>query len=109
MDKEDFFIYGRQPVYELLHSNHKVSELICANELENIFKKKIESLAEKRNIAIYYIPKTRIQKYCGPVVHQGIAAKIDGYKYISDDTVDQIVETGSCFRVGSTPHNPKPC
>ena len=93
MARDDFFIYGRQPVYELLRSDHRVNELICAYELETIYKKKIKSLAENRNIKINYIAKAHIQRYCGPVVHQGVAAKIDKYKYISEKEVNQIIET----------------
>ena len=79
--KEDFYIYGRQPVYELLRSSHPVFRLICALELEEKYKKKIIPLAERRNIKPEYVPKAKIQLYTGPVIHQGIAAKIEEYIY----------------------------
>ena len=90
MLKDDLFIHGRQPVFELLRSKHPVSQLVCANELEDNFKQKIYSLAEKKNIKIDYIPKAEIQRYSGAVVHQGIIAHIKKYHYIEEEMIDDI-------------------
>jgi 23S rRNA (guanosine2251-2'-O)-methyltransferase len=93
LDKDNFIIYGKQPVYELLRSSHPISQLVCAYELDAHFKNKIKSLAEKRKIEIDYVAKAKIQKYCGTVVHQGIVAKIVEYNYISNNTIDELIKT----------------
>jgi 23S rRNA (guanosine2251-2'-O)-methyltransferase len=93
LDKDNFVIYGKQPVYELLRSSHTVSQLVCAYELDAHFKNKIKSLAEKKKIEIDYIAKAKIQKYCGPVVHQGIVAKIPEYNYMSDNTLNELINS----------------
>jgi 23S rRNA (guanosine2251-2'-O)-methyltransferase len=90
--KDDFFVYGRQPVFELLRSGHPVSHLICSFELEEKYKKRIISLAQKKNIHVEYIARAKLQKFTGPVVHQGIAAKIEEYKYTTEESIFDLLK-----------------
>jgi 23S rRNA (guanosine2251-2'-O)-methyltransferase len=85
-------IYGKQPVYELLRSGHPLTQLVCAYELEANFKNKICALAEKKRIKIEHAPKAKLQKYCGPVIHQGIIAKIEEYHYLTDDAMRLLIK-----------------
>jgi 23S rRNA (guanosine2251-2'-O)-methyltransferase len=83
-DTNKIAVYGKKVVLELLRSNHPVKQIILARESENQYRKQITFFAEKRNLAINFVPKKDIQKYCGPVLHQGIAALIDRYDYMSE-------------------------
>ena len=89
--KNHLIIYGKQPVLEALNSNHLVSRVILALELDEKLIRKISSIAERKKISIEYIPKAKMQQLCGPVVHQGVAAEISGYKFISKKSLMEIV------------------
>jgi 23S rRNA (guanosine2251-2'-O)-methyltransferase len=82
---ETFFVYGIQPVIELLKSSHAVEQVIIANEIEGKTKSKILHLVEQRNFEVKTIPKQQMQRFTGPVVHQGIAAEIKSFRYIGED------------------------
>jgi 23S rRNA (guanosine2251-2'-O)-methyltransferase len=75
------YIYGKRPVREALRSAHTVEKLIVAKEMQKKDFFNFRHLAEKRNIPFTAVPKSRLQKYCGPVVHQGIVAELAGYTY----------------------------
>jgi 23S rRNA (guanosine2251-2'-O)-methyltransferase len=87
LDKRNTFIYGKKVVGELLRSNHPVTQIVLARESEDRFIRQIESLAEKRNLPITYVRKTDIQRFCGPVVHQGIAALLESYIYLDEEVL----------------------
>ena len=82
---DPFFIYGVQPVIELLKSNHPVEQLIVAKEIDGKTKSKILNLAEQKNLETKSILKQQMQRYTGPVVHQGVAAEIKSFHYINED------------------------
>lgn len=82
---ESFFVHGIQPVIELLKSSHPIKQVIIANEIEGKTKSKILHLVEQRNFEVKTIPKQQMQRFTGPVVHQGVAAEIKSFRYISED------------------------
>jgi len=82
---ESFFVYGIQPVIELLKSNHPVEQLIIARELDGKIKNKIQNLSKEKEAEINIVPKQQIQRFTGPVLHQGIAAELKFYQYIKED------------------------
>jgi 23S rRNA (guanosine2251-2'-O)-methyltransferase len=78
------YIYGKQPVLELLHSQHKVVRLILAKGLALPMEHRMAKQAELKDIPIQYQKKEEMQRFCGSVVHQGIAAEIRDYQYINE-------------------------
>jgi len=82
-----FFVYGIQPVSELLRSNHPVEQLIVANDIDGKTKNKITNLAQSKNLEIQNTTKQQMQRFTGPVVHQGVAAEIKSFRYINEDTL----------------------
>lgn len=84
MDQPVVYIYGKNPVQEALRSDHPVREIIIARELQQKDAGHIRRLAENKNIQIKVVPKAHLQKYCGPVVHQGVVAAMNAYAYITE-------------------------
>jgi 23S rRNA (guanosine2251-2'-O)-methyltransferase len=89
--KQPFIIYGRQPVYEALRSDHPVDKVYIAREVEKSGIRKILSLIEKRNVPFEYLPKARTQQISGPVLHQGIVALADEYRYASQTVMLDLI------------------
>jgi len=88
---EKFIIYGRRPVYEALRSNHKIHKLILARELPARDSGPYQELANKKQIKIELMARAAFQRYCGPVVHQGIAAEMPAYRFIDEHTLLKII------------------
>jgi 23S rRNA (guanosine2251-2'-O)-methyltransferase len=76
------YIYGKQPVLELLRSQHAVMRLLLATNLESQTKLLVKQKIVDRHIPLEYYPKEQLQRFCGAVVHQGIVAEIKTYAYI---------------------------
>ena len=80
-----FAVYGKKVVQELLRSSHPVDQIILAHESDRQFIRHIKSLAERRSLSITFINKGDMQRYCGPVLHQGITAILRGYIYLTEE------------------------
>lgn len=76
------YIYGKRPIFELLNSEHPVLHLYLAKEMQPRDISRYQSQAAGRNIQFTMLPKAQLQKYCGPVVHQGVVAQLPGYGYL---------------------------
>jgi 23S rRNA (guanosine2251-2'-O)-methyltransferase len=87
-----FFIYGVRPVIELLKSNHPVEQLIVAKEIDGKTKSKILNLAQEKNLEVQNILKQQMQRYTGPVVHQGVAAEIKSFHYINEEVLFKMTD-----------------
>ena len=87
------YIYGKRPVWEALRSSCRVKHLFIARELQKKDFYQFRELAEKHSVAITVSSKGQLQKYCGPVVHQGIVAEIDEFRYISWPALHNILES----------------
>lgn len=92
-EKTELVIYGKQPVYEALRSEHRVSQVYIAREMDNKDSFKISNLAGKKNVKIVKSKKAELQKICGPVLHQGVAARLDGYKYLDDISFSNLMSS----------------
>jgi 23S rRNA (guanosine2251-2'-O)-methyltransferase len=96
MDKTEtteLIIYGKQPVYEALRSEHRISQIYIAREMDKKDSFKISNLAEKKKIKIIKSRKSDLQRICGPVLHQGVAAKLDKYKYLDTKNLQDIISS----------------
>lgn len=88
---KEFIIYGRQPVYEALRSDHPVKKILIARESD---KKSIQSLLNligQREIPLLYPKKADLQRYCGPVLHQGIVAYLEDFRYLPETELMTII------------------
>jgi len=83
MNNKEFIIYGKQPVLEALRSNHVVKKLILARELDSKGIQTLLKLCHEKSIEVSYEDKSNLQRFCGPVLHQGIAAYLESYTYAS--------------------------
>ncbi len=92
---DELYIYGRQPVLELLRSSHAVLEIWLGNDVTGMVIKKIENSAHDRSIKIKHVNKNQIQKWTGPVVHQGVAARIRPFVTIEKSAGEQILKEKS--------------
>ena len=81
------YIYGKRAVWEALRSSHKVTNVYIAREMQKKEFQRFRELAEKNNLTMTIVSKSHLQKYCGPVVHQGIVAEIKPYKYTDQNAL----------------------
>ncbi len=73
-------LYGIHPVYEMLSAGRRrVYEIYLAKEKKTARLKPILSLAESRGISQQTIGAADFTALVGPVVHQGVAAKVSPY------------------------------
>ena len=91
-DSYDMTIYGKQPVKEALFSNHRVKRLILAREMPEKDRVIFERLAGQRKVPVECIPKSNIQAYSGPVLHQGIAAITEKYQYSGEKDLWHLID-----------------
>ncbi len=87
VNNKDFIIYGKQPVFEALRSDHRLKRVILAKELEPKGLQAILNLCRQKNIAVAYEKKSNLQRHCGLVLHQGIIAYLDDFTCLSDDVI----------------------
>ena len=79
------YIYGKQPVLELLRSDHAVIRLMVAKTLEPRTAHTLKNRAEAKKILFQEYQKNDLQRFCGSVVHQGIVAEIKAYAYVKEE------------------------
>jgi 23S rRNA (guanosine2251-2'-O)-methyltransferase len=53
------------------------------------------ALAEKRDTAVDFLEKSKMQKFSGPVPHQGIIAQLEGYRYVSKAQANKLIRTAN--------------
>jgi 23S rRNA (guanosine2251-2'-O)-methyltransferase len=83
-EKTELIIFGKQPVLEALYSKHKISHIYLAIEMDKRDSVRISELAKKKKVKVVYSKKSELQKICGPVLHQGVAAILDDYLYLDE-------------------------
>ena len=77
-------LYGFHPVYEALSARRRrVYEIYLAKEKKTARLKPIMSLAESRGISRKTIATADFKALVGPVVHQGVAARVSPYPLIA--------------------------
>ncbi|MGD2206711.1 MAG: 23S rRNA (guanosine(2251)-2'-O)-methyltransferase RlmB [Anaerolineae bacterium] len=77
-------LYGRQPVRETLRAGRRqIFGLLLAKEVrrERVVKE-ILTLARQANISVQAVDRRELDKLCGEVNHQGLAAEVSGYPHV---------------------------
>jgi len=73
-------LYGFHPVYEALSAGHRqVYEVYQVKEKKNERLTSIQSLAKSRGVSHKTIGAADFKALVGPVVHQGVAARVSPY------------------------------
>ena len=91
-DGTHMVVYGKQPVREALFSDHPIIQLILAREMPPKERDLFQRLAGQRRIPVELRTKGELQRYCGPVLHQGIAALMEPYRYADEDRLWQKID-----------------
>jgi 23S rRNA (guanosine2251-2'-O)-methyltransferase len=88
-------LYGIHPVYEMLSAGRRrVYEIYLAKEKKTARLKPIMSLAESRGISQQTIATADFKALVGPVVHQGVAARVSPYPLIALTDILQTARAG---------------
>jgi len=91
-EPNELIIYGKQPVLEVLRSDHQVNIIHIAREIEKKDADRIQNLANKQNVKVIYDRKANLQKISGPVLHQGVVAIMDKFRYLSEKELFDLVQ-----------------
>jgi len=76
-------LYGIHPVYEALSAGRRrIYGIFLAQEKKNVRLKPILSLAESRGISRQTLAAAEFKALVGPVLHQGVAARVSPYPLI---------------------------
>ena len=78
------YIYGKNTVIESLKGEKLVYQVYM---LKNAKDDKIIALANKKRVDIQFVTKHQLFEMVGKVVHQGVAAHVEGYEYSSIDEI----------------------
>jgi len=82
---KEFIIYGKQPVFEALRSDHLIKQIYIAREIDKKDKKRFEEMAQKRQVKVVFDRKAYLQNISGPVLHQGLVAVLDEFNYLTEN------------------------
>ncbi len=84
-------LFGKNPILEALKANRrKIHEIYLIEDAE------IASLANRQKIPLKNIDKNKLDSLTEGAIHQGVAAKVEGFPYSSLDEVLSKFST-SCF------------
>ena len=93
--KNNLYIYGRQPIIEALRSMHTVYKIWLAAGVSGSGIGPIKRLAEEQAVPIQTVGKNQLQKFVGPVVHQGVAAEVEALKFLNRPGFEGLLDTNS--------------
>ncbi len=79
------YIYGKNTVMEALKGSNVYTVYMQNNNKD----KKVMDFCRKRKIPLEFVDKTYFDKHIGKVVHQGIMASVESYRYY---TIDEILD-----------------
>lgn len=80
------YIYGKNTVQEALRGSNVYTVYMQNNNKDN----KIFELCKKKRIPLEFVDKKFFEKQIGKVVHQGVMACVESYRYY---TIDEILNT----------------
>ena len=81
---ESEWIFGRNPVLEVLRSERDIQKLLVAEGSQKGSIQLVLKLAKEKNVIVQTVPKRKLdQMFSGP--HQGVAVQIAAYQYAELD------------------------
>jgi len=92
MDTSELYVFGRQPVRELLHrSPERVSKLYVREHLNPATLQELYALCSQNKIPVTTVPGRKLMEMVGKVNDQGIVALVSPVQYQDfDDWLDTI-------------------
>ncbi len=82
------YIWGRNPILETLHSKRRIKRILLAQGQREASLAPILQEAERRDIPIETVPRSRLDQLSGGAVHQGCIAVVEPREYA---TLEQIL------------------
>ncbi len=80
--KEDFYIYGRNPVIEALTNRpNEVEKVFIKNSLQVSSIEGLQNLISENSVSVSKVPQIKITKLVGRVNDQGIVAQLSQISY----------------------------
>ncbi|HWO78573.1 MAG TPA: 23S rRNA (guanosine(2251)-2'-O)-methyltransferase RlmB [Bacillus sp. (in: firmicutes)] len=81
---ESEWIFGRNPVLEVLKSDRDIQKLLVAEGSQKGSIQQVLKIAKEKSVIVQTVPKRKLdQMFNGP--HQGVAAQIAAYQYAELD------------------------
>ena len=84
---DDSIIFGRNPVLELLKSDHAVNKILVADGARDGSIKKITALAIDHKIPVEFVPRNKLDQISDRQNHQGVVAVAAPVNYSSLDDI----------------------
>lgn len=79
---ENEWIFGRQPVLELLRAGRKIGKLLVAEGAEGGGLKVILALAREQGVPIQRVPRHQLNRQVDGANHQGVVAHVSPFGYV---------------------------
>jgi len=81
-NSENFFVYGRNPVEEVLQNRaEEVDKIFVKNNLKTSSYQQINILSQENGVPLVKVPGAKIYKLVGKVNDQGVVAQLSAAKY----------------------------
>ena len=76
------WVFGRQPVLELLRAGRDVDKLVVAEGAEGGGLKPILAIAREQGIPVQRVPRQKLNRLIGEGNHQGVVAQVAPFEYV---------------------------
>jgi 23S rRNA (guanosine2251-2'-O)-methyltransferase len=87
-------VFGRNPVEELIMSDHDIDKIYIDNQLKGDYEKKIRSLCKEKKISLVRVPKEKLDREVRKD-HQGILAFGSAIQFqLFDNVLARVFEDG---------------
>lgn len=92
MSQSTFYIEGKNPVLEALHSDRIIDKIYITAGNKDSFIKNIIALAKEKGIVVQEVSKEKLDKMAKTQNHQGVIALSPPYRYYDLEEVIEIVQ-----------------
>ena len=90
--KDENIVYGRNPVIELLKSNHPIDKILIWHTSEGGSIAKIISMAKEKNVLIKNVSKEKLNTMSLNENHQNVVAVVAAYNYSELEDIFQLAK-----------------
>ena len=81
------YIWGRNPVLETLHASRRVRRILLAEGQRESSIAEIVQEAERQQVPVELVPRTRLDQLSKGAVHQGCVAQVDERTYVDVEEI----------------------
>ncbi len=91
-EKNNFIIWGRNPIIEALKSNRSLEKILIAHDTH--LSKELIKLAEKKRIKVQRVPRKKVEELAKTKKTQGVVALLSPVKYIDENRlIEEIISS----------------